>query len=231
MGKESLFVVEDLLIGNLKIVQDVSLYRFTSDSVLLSKFVKGKKREKVADFCSGSGIVGIHFLALNPETESVTLFEMQEELHLTALKTIELNHFSNVFAKNMKIQEIPAEYDEQFSLVLCNPPYEKNTGGFAVSDEKKAICRKEICVTAQEIISVAKRKLKFGGRLAMVNRADRVAEVLSCMRENNIEPKRLQFVSGKANEKPYLFLVEGVKGGKEGVEVLPTFVNKREENK
>ena len=34
--------VEELLEGGLKIIQDKSLYRFTSDSVLLSRFAKGK---------------------------------------------------------------------------------------------------------------------------------------------------------------------------------------------
>ena len=37
--------VEELLEGGLKIIQDKSLYRFTSDSVLLSRFAKGKKGE------------------------------------------------------------------------------------------------------------------------------------------------------------------------------------------
>ena len=68
--------VEELLEGGLKIIQDRSLYRFTSDSVLLSRFAKGKKGDRVADFCAGSGIVGLHFYALNPHVSSVTLFEI-----------------------------------------------------------------------------------------------------------------------------------------------------------
>lgn len=217
--------IEELLIDNLKIVQNISLYRFTSDSVLLSRFVKGKRKERVADFCSGSGIVGIHFLALNPFTESVTLFEMQKELFETSLKTIELNGLEKVRAENLRVQDIPKEYDDRFSLILCNPPYEKPTGGFENADYKKAICRKELTITLQEIVAVAYKKLKFGGRFALVNRADRVAEVLFALKSSGIEPKRLQFVSGASGEKPYLCLAEGVKGGKEGVEVLPTLVN------
>ena len=75
-------VAEDMQMDGLKIVQDKRLYRFTSDSVLLSKFATAKKNEKVADFCAGSGIVGFHFYALNREKSEfpVVLFEMQEEL-------------------------------------------------------------------------------------------------------------------------------------------------------
>ena len=52
-----------------------------------------------------------------------------------------------------------------------------------------------------------------------------MAEVLYAMKSRGIEPKRLQFVRGSANAKPYALLVEGTKGGKEGVEVLPDLVN------
>ena len=58
-------VLEDMMIDGLKIVQDTRLYRFTSDSVLLSRFAKAKKKDRVADFCAGSGIVAFHFYALN----------------------------------------------------------------------------------------------------------------------------------------------------------------------
>lgn len=217
-------VVEELFEGELKIIQNTRFYRFTSDSVLLSRFVKAKAHERVADFCAGSGIVGLHFFALNPErVESVVLFEMQRELSEMSKRTVALNNLSNFTVKNCKVQEIGREYDDAFSLILVNPPYE--TGGFDSDDYKKAVCRKEITITLSEIIEAAYRKLKFGGRLALVNRADRVAEVLFAMKARGIEPKRLQFVRGRADAKPYLLLVEGAKGRKEGVDVLPDIVN------
>lgn len=215
--------IEELLAGGLKIIQNKSLYRFTSDSVLLSRFVKGKKGDKVADFCAGSGIVGLHFYALNPHISSVTLFEMQEPLFSMSERSIALNGLTNFFAKHCRIQDIGPEYNDVFSLILCNPPYER--GGFANAEYAKAICRKEITVTLREVVEVAYRKLKFGGRFALVNRADRLAEVLYVMKARGIEPKRLQFVRGTAHARPYLILVEGCKGAKEGIEILEDAVN------
>ena len=91
-------VIEELLIGNYKIVQDTERYRFTSDSVLLSKFITAKKGETVADFCAGSGIVGLHFYALNTGIKKVVLFELQSELCALSQKTIALNKLENVFS-------------------------------------------------------------------------------------------------------------------------------------
>lgn len=205
-----------------KIIQNVNLYRFTSDSILLSRFARAKFGDKVADFCSGSGVVGFHFLCLNPNVTSLTLFEMQESLADMSRRTAELNGF-DCKVVNCKIQEIGKEYDDKFSLILCNPPYEK--AGFENESYEKAICRKEITLTLSEIVQVAFKKLKFGGRIAILNRADRTAELIYTLKSIRLEPKRLQFVSGTKDAKPYLVMVEAVKGGKEGIEILPTIVN------
>lgn len=217
-------VIESLLIGNYQIIQDTDFYRFTSDSVLLARFLKAKKGEIVADFCSGSGVVGLHFYAENTGVKSVTLFEMQKELADMSRKTVELNGLTETFqVENLRLQDIPAAYTEKFSLILCNPPYER--GGFEKAEKEKAVCRKELSLTLAELCAAAKKCLKFGGRFALVHRADRLSEVLCTLHEFNLEPKRLQLVAGKAGEKPYAALVSAVKGGKSGIEVLPTHVN------
>ncbi len=220
---------EDMQMNGLKIVQDTRLYRFTSDSVLLSKFARVKKGDTVADFCAGCGIVGYHLYALHQATLpdlAVTLFELQAPLLDLAKKTAKLNGFDNFQFVQGRLQDIPERYRESFALVLCNPPYER--GGVENECYEKAICRKEITLKLDEIARAVAFALKFGGRVAMLHRADRVAELIYTLHKYNIEVKRLQFVSGKTGDKPYLVLVEGVKGGKPAVDVLPVAYNTRE---
>lgn len=218
-------VLEDMMMDGLKIVQDTRLYRFTSDSVLLSRFAKAKKGDNVADFCAGSGIVAFHFYALNKQTQGLkfTLFELQEELSALSKKTAIYNGFENFAFEQGRLQDIKKEYNEKFSLVLCNPPYEK--GGFDNDEYAKAICRKEITINLKEIARAAAYALKFGGRLCMLHRADRLAEVCYTLHEVGIEVKKIQFVGGRCGSKPYLVMIEGVKGGKPCNEILPTIWN------
>lgn len=205
-----------------KIIQNVNLYRFTSDSILLSKFARVKSGDNVADFCSGSGVVGFHFLCLNGHISTLTLFEMQESLADMSRRTAELNGFKcNIVCG--KLQDIGSEYNDRFSLILCNPPYERD--GFENLSYEKAVCRKEITLKLGEIVDIAYKKLKFGGRLAILNRADRSAELIYLLKKRGLEPKRMQFVSGAKGARPYLVMVEAVKGGREGVEVLPDKIN------
>ena len=219
-------VLEDMLIENLKIVQDTRLYRFTSDSVLLSRFAKAKKGDVVADFCAGSGIVAFHFYALHKaklRDLRFTLFEMQEELSNLSKKTAEYNGFDNFEFVQGKLQDIPKAYHEKFSLVLCNPPYER--GGFDNDEYCKAVCRKEITINLQEIAKAANFALKYGGRLCMLHRADRLAEVCYTLHDAKLEVKKIQFVGGRYGAKPYLVMVEAVKGGKPNTEILDTIYN------
>lgn len=222
------YEVAEELLDDLKIVQDTRYYRFTSDSVLLTRFAKPKTKDVVADFCSGSGVVAFHFYAINRDVpfQSFTLFEMQKTLADLSKKTIELNNFGSLFqVENCKIQDIGKEYCGKFSLILCNPPYEK--GGFDNDCYEKAVCRKEITITLKEIAEKASYALKFGGRLAIINRADRLAELCYTLHSVNIEVKRIQLVQGKAGDKPYLVMVEGVKGGKPCSDVLCNLVNEK----
>ena len=218
--------IEDLSLNGLKIYQDDQLYCFTSDAVLLSKFAMVKHGDIVADFCSGSGIVGLHLYGLNAEKiKSVTLFEMQKSLYDLSVKSIELNNLTDKFtAVNTKLQDITSDYNEKFSLIVCNPPYMPVNGGFDADDQSKAVCRAEKELSLSELLDAVKKHLKFGGRVAMVHRADRLVDIVSGMRERNIEPKRLQMVSGGKKE-PYLVLVEGVKGGKPSLKVLKNLEN------
>lgn len=220
-------VTESLLVGDYKIIQDTERYRFTSDSVLLARFLSAKKGEKVADFCAGSGIVGLHFFAENKGVQEVVLFEMQEELARMSARTVALNNLSKRFTvENVRLQEIPKKYTEYFSLILCNPPYEKD--GFDSPKRDKAVCRKELSLTLGETVAAAKRCLKFGGRFALIHRADRTAEAIYALKSEGLEPKKLQFVSGKEGAKPYAALIAAVKGGKTGLNVLPCAVNRKE---
>lgn len=222
-----MLVLDDLLIDGYKIYQDDTLYRFTSDAVILSRFASNKKGDIVADFCSGSGIVGINFYAVNKTAKQVDLIEIQPELSSLSEMTVEYNHLEEVFnVINKPIQELGKEYDGKYSLILCNPPYKKAGSGEASSDIKIAMCRHEITVTQEEIVQISARKLKHGGRLCMCQRIERFSDLVCEMRKCGIEPSRIQFVTTKQGDAPYLLLIEGVKGIKPQLKVLGELVNK-----
>ena len=218
--------LEDLNLIGLKIYQDDEKYCFTSDAVLLSRFARVKKGDKVADFRSGSGIVGLHLYGLNPKLiNSVTLFELQKPLFELSKKSISYNGLDDIFtAVNTRVQDIGSEYNGYFSLITCNPPYAKIDSGEHDANPEIDICRREVELSLDELIKAVSFSLKYGGRFCICHRADRLIDVVSSLKAHNLEPKILQFVSGK-DKAPYLFMLEAVKGGKSGLKVLNTLIN------
>ena len=218
--------IEELFLNGVKIIQNENLYRFTSDAVLLTRFARVKKNEILADFCSGSGIVGLHFYALHPETiKEAHLFEIQPALAEMSERSIELNNLSDLFTvHNVPVQNIGREFNDRFNLILCNPPYEKDGNGEKSLSESDRIARHEVLVTLDEIVKAATEKLRFGGRFCISHRADRLADVICAMRKYSLEPKRVKFACPK-NKDAYLVFAEGVKGGRPGVKVERPFEN------
>ena len=207
------------------IIQSEDLYRFTSDAVALSRFVRIKSGDRLADLCSGCGIVGLHALYLHGEIASVTLFELQERLSDMARRTIEKNHEEKARAVCTKVQEIGSEYAGAFDVVTCNPPYFKVGAGDGKETESERLAKQEIAVTLREIVCAAAKCLRFGGRFAVCYPVGRLVELVTECRAAKIEPKRMKFLTKKEGGKPYLVLLEGTLGGKPGLIVENTEVN------
>ncbi len=214
--------IEDLMLGGLKIIQSDELYRFTSDAVLLARFPK-RKHKNVLDLCAGSGIVGLHYYG-EYGCEAVTFVEIQSSLSEMCKETLELNSLEEkmtVVNTNLK------DYDGKglFDAAFCNPPYKKTDSGFISQDEHLAKCRAEVDCTLSDIVMCASRSLKYGGRFYMCHKPERLTDVLTCFRQNKIEPVRLRFIVGKGKSEIYLFLIEGVKGKKPPLNIEGIFVN------
>ena len=109
----------------------------------------------------------------------------------------------------------------QLDLVTCNPPYKAANAGIESSLTAQKIARHEVLCNINDVCHAGERLLKFGGRLCICNRPERLSDVIYAMKKNNIEPKRLRFVSKNADEAPWLFLIEGKKGSKPFMKVEP----------
>ena len=54
--------------------------------------------------------------------------------------------------------------------------------------------------------------------------ADRTAELVFDLKSNGLEPKRMFFTQSSEKSEAKIVFVEAVKGGKEGVRVLPMLI-------
>ena len=104
----------------------------------------------------------------------------------------------------------------KFSLVVSNPPYFSvgagDSGGPARSEERLSL---------EQLCAAAGRLSRNGGRFALCHRPGRLPELMERLRGAGLEPKRLQFAHHNPDKPPFTALLECVKQGRPGLEVLP----------
>ncbi|MBQ4110710.1 MAG: tRNA1(Val) (adenine(37)-N6)-methyltransferase [Clostridia bacterium] len=208
-----------------KIIQDTRGFLYGTDAVLLSKFAKIKNKDRVLDLCSGSGIIPVLF-AINTECKNITGLEYFSNLTDMASRTVKLNGFEErVSFITADLKDIKKHVSsESFDVVTVNPPYKNDGSGIQNENEFKKIARHEILCTLDDCVKSAAFALKYGGKLYMVHRADRLADVIYAFKSNKIEPKTLTLVMPKPNASPKLLLIEGKKGGGSELKLTPPLI-------
>jgi tRNA1Val (adenine37-N6)-methyltransferase len=78
-------------IRDIHIYQHKHGYRFSVDALLLASFVSMIRVRRIADFCAGTGVVGLLLARKYPASE-VTLVELQKSLVELARKNADLNN-------------------------------------------------------------------------------------------------------------------------------------------
>ena len=203
---------------NLKIVQNTQMFSFSLDSILLPNFVDYKvKYNRILDIGTGNAPIP---LILSAKTKAkIDAIEIQKEAFELAKKTIRLNNLENQI--NLIHEDVLNWYKrietDTYDLILCNPPYFKNVN-LNPSNEKR-IARHEENLNLETLFLVAKKILKNKGRIVVVQRPERLIDIVTNMKKNNIEPKRIQYVYPKEEKEAIILLIEGVKNGKSGLKI------------
>ncbi len=209
--------------GRLKLIQSKDGYRFSIDAVFLSEFVTIRPGDVVIDLGTGCGIIPLMMLLTKPVGQAFGL-EIQEDLADQAARNAAMNGFKDKMKiilgdiKHLSIKKKSAD------VVICNPPYRKVKSGRINPDMRRAIARHELLASVDDILAAARALLKKKGRLAMIYPAERLVDILACMRRFNLEPKRVQINYPDLQSGAKLVLIEASLGGKPGLEILPPLV-------
>ena len=112
----------------------------------------------------------------------------------------------------------------QMDLVVSNPPY-MHSNGLINENDKKAISRHGLKCDIEDVIRVASDLVKPNGKFFMVNRPNRLVDMLAIARNYKLEAKQIRFVHSRVASAPKMVLIEYVKSAKPEIRVLsPLYV-------
>ena len=208
---------------------------FGTDAMLLADFAAPKQDDLCMDLGTGCGIIpllwkrdGAAGELYGLDIQEGAIDQFRRGIRLSEADGADMANLHPVLGdlRDLDAAGLPLG---QFRTVTMNPPYKPVGTGILSGSEAEQIARHETLCTVEDAAKAASRLLNHGGRFCICHRPERLADVLEAFRANGIEPKRLRFVQKCADTSPWLFLLEGRKGGKPYLSVLPPLLIRNED--
>ena len=208
-------------LGPYRYEQSDTCFPLGQDSLALAEFATLRRGDKVCDLGCGAGAL-LLLLAGRQSTLELSGVEISPEDSALARKNLAENGLAGEIYTGDVRQVCKTLSAGGFSLVISNPPYFRagsgGDGGMARMEE----------AALTDWCAAAGRLVKNGGRFALVHRPERLAELFGALQNSGLEPKRLQLIQHKEDTPPSAVLVEAVRQGRPGLEVLPVrLMNRR----
>ncbi len=218
-----------LLGGRLTIRQPERGYRAAIDPVLLAAAVPAKAGQSVLEAGTGVGTAAL-CLATRVEGVSIVGLEIDAATADLARANVALNGFEAAITIALgDILDPPGELRERsFELVMSNPPYHPAATPPS-PDARKALATRE-GVSVADWVHACLRRLQPGGRLVLIQRADRLPELLAELagRTGDIEIVPLWPKAGRPAKR---VLVRCRKGARGAARLVPGLVLHRSDGK
>lgn len=190
---------------------DRTCFPLGSDSLALGEFCTLRSQSRILDLGCGAGLLLILCARRAPDA---VLFGVELDPAAAALSRRNLAENSlagEVLTGDLRTAPLP----EKMDLVVSNPPWYPDGSGARGGPGRMESC------TLSQLCGAAAGALRPKGRFALVHAPERLAGLLAELGKAGLEPKRLQFCRHSPDKSPHAVLVEGVKGGRPGLEILP----------
>ena len=189
-------------------------FPLSTDSMVLSHFVRLPKHARVLDLGSGCGTLGL-LLCSKDQNCHVTGVELDQQAHLEALENIRRNKLdARIESICADLRSVSEKFSPgSFSCCVSNPPY---FGAGALS-QSLPTARQEGSCAPEDLFACGARALKFGGDFFLVHRPERLAELITTAAKYQLEAKRLCLLRHRENAPVNLILLQLRKGAKPGL--------------
>jgi tRNA1(Val) A37 N6-methylase TrmN6 len=211
------FTEDAFLGGQLRLRQPRSGHRAGHDAMLLAAATPARPGDRVVDFGAGVGAAG---LAVAKRVAGIDLVLVEIDADLADLARG--NAASNAIPAEVIVLDITSSAEafaaaglipDSVDVILMNPPFNDPARHRASPDKARGIAHVATAATLEGWIHAGRRILKSGAMLALIWRADGLAEVLAAL-DRGFGSLAILPIHGDARTPAIRVLIRAIKGGK-----------------
>lgn len=207
--------------GRLHLRQPRQGYRAGIDPVLLAAAVEARAGHSVLDLGCGAGTALLCLAARVPGLDLAGI-ELQPRYAALARRNADENGVPALILES-DVGDMPAALKaRRFDRVIANPPYFDRRRGTAARIAEREAALGETRELG-EWIAAGSRRLAPRGRMTVIQRADRLPDLLAAMAAH-LGSLRLRAIQPRPGRAAILVLVEGTKEGRSPARIEPSFV-------
>src|SRR5260370_13519372 len=169
-----------ILGGRVALIQPKHGYRFSVEAILLGRFARASRRDRVLELGAGCGVISIMLASLYRPREVVAL-EIQPELAEMIARNATMNDLESVRAicADLRQKKIAGVEPASFDLVVANPPYRAAASGRENPDHCRRIARGEGDTVLEDFLASSRRYARTAARVSFVFAARTSSELMA----------------------------------------------------
>ena len=207
--------------GGLRIWQPEQGYRAGIDPVLLAASAPAEPGQSVLELGCGAGVASL-CLGARVAGLDLTGVELQPDYAALARRNAAANRIA-LQVVTADLTDLPRELRvRSFDHVIANPPYFRRDRGSGAGDAGRETALGE-ATPLSSWIDIAARRLAPGGRLTLIQRAERLPELFAAL-DRRLGSAELLPLSPRDGRPAKLVLLRARKGGRAAFRLHPPLV-------
>ncbi|PKV48185.1 tRNA1Val (adenine37-N6)-methyltransferase [Aquimarina sp. MAR_2010_214] len=184
------FVFKDFTIH-----QDRCAMKVGTDGVLLGAWVPiSSTVSSILDIGAGTGVIAL-MTAQRSQAEVIDAIEIDADTYEQAVENFEMSAWGDrLFCYHASFQEFVTEIDDQYDLIISNPPF--YVEDYKTSDTKRDMARFEDALPFEHLLVGASRLLSDKGRFAVIIPYKEESRIIDIATQVTLFPQKITRVKG-----------------------------------
>lgn len=176
------------------VAQDRCAMKIGTDGVLLGCWAPVENVHSVLDIGSGTGVISL-IMAQRSSADILDAVEIDEDAYEQTVENFESSPWADrLFCYHASFQEFFTEMDDQYDLIISNPPF--YTENYKTSNRKRDLARFEEALPFEHLLYGAAKLLSNKGKLAIIVPYKSEVEVIQLAENFKLYPHKVTRVKG-----------------------------------